>query len=107
MEKVGKDGVITVEEGKGIRSEVEYVDGMQFDRGYISPYFVTNPDRMEAELDEPYILVTDKKVSAVADILPLLEKVLKVTKNLVIVASDVEAKRWPPSQSTSCAARST
>ncbi len=92
MEKVGKDGVITVEEGKGIRSEVEYVDGMQFDRGYISPYFVTNPDRMEAELDEPYILVTDKKVSAVADILPLLEKVLKVTKNLVIVASDVDGE---------------
>ena len=92
MEKVGKDGVITVEEGKGIRSEVEYVDGMQFDRGYISPYFVTNPDRMEAELDEPYILVTDKKVSAVADILPLLEKVLKVTKNLVIVASDIDGE---------------
>ena len=92
MEKVGKDGVITVEEGKGIRSEVEYVDGMQFDRGYISPYFVTNPDRMEAELEDPYILVTDKKISAVQDILPLLEKVLKVTKNLVIIASDVDGR---------------
>ncbi len=92
MEKVGKDGVITVEEGKGIRSEVEYVDGMQFDRGYISPYFVTNPDRMEAEIEDPYILVTDKKISAVQDILPLLEKVLKVTKNLVIIASDVDGE---------------
>ena len=92
MEKVGKDGVITVEEGKGIRSEVEYVDGMQFDRGYISPYFVTNPDRMEAEIEDPYILVTDKKISAVQDILPLLEKVLKVTKNFVIIASDVDGE---------------
>ena len=92
MEKVGKDGVITVEEGKGIRSEVEYVDGMQFDRGYISPYFVTNPDRMEAEIEDPYILVTDKKISAVQDILPLLEKILKVTKNLVIIASDVDGE---------------
>ncbi len=92
MEKVGKDGVITVEEGKGIRSEVEYVDGMQFDRGYISPYFVTNPDRMETEIDNPYILVTDKKISAVQDILPLLEKVLKVTKNFVIIAADVDGE---------------
>ncbi len=92
MEKVGKDGVITVEEGKGIRSEVEYVDGMQFDRGYISPYFVTNPERMEAEIEDPYILVTDKKISAVQDILPLLEKILKVTKNLVIIASDVDGE---------------
>ena len=92
MEKVGKDGVITVEEGKGIRSEVEYVDGMQFDRGYISPYFVTNPDRMEAEIEDPYILVTDKKISAVQDILPLLERILKVTKNLVIIASDVDGE---------------
>ena len=92
MEKVGKDGVITVEEGKGIRSEVEYVDGMQFDRGYISPYFVTNPDRMEVEIDDPYFLITDKKISAVNDVLPLLEKVVKVTKNLVIVASDVDGE---------------
>ena len=92
MEKVGKDGVITVEEGKGIRNEVEYVDGMQFDRGYISPYFVSNPERMEAELDDPYILITDKKISAVNDVLPLLEKVLRVTKNLVIVCADLDGE---------------
>ncbi|HJN91701.1 MAG TPA: chaperonin GroEL [Dehalococcoidia bacterium] len=92
MEKVGADGVITVEEGKGIRNEVEYVDGMQFDRGYISPYFVTNPDRMEAEIDDPYILITDKKISAVNDILPLLEKILRVTKNLVIISSDIDGE---------------
>ena len=92
MEKVGKDGVITVEESKGIRTEVEYVDGMQFDRGYISPYFVTNPDRMEADIEDPYILITDKKISAVNDILPLLEKVLRVSKNIVIIASDVDGE---------------
>ena len=92
MEKVGKDGVITVEEGKGIRNEVEYVDGLQFDRGYISPYFVTNPDRMIAELDDPYILITDKKISAIADVLPLLEKVMRVSKNFAIVASDVDGE---------------
>ena len=92
MEKVGTDGVITVEEGKGIRNEVEYVDGMQFDRGYISPYFVTDPDRMEAVVEDPYILITDMKVSAVNDILPLLEKALKVSKSLVLVASDVDGE---------------
>ena len=92
MEKVGADGVITVEEGQGIRNEVEYVDGMQFDRGYISPYFVTNPERMEADIEDPYILITDKKVSAVNDILPLLEKVLRVTKNFIIIASDVDGE---------------
>ena len=92
MEKVGKDGVITVEEGKGIRTEVEFVDGMQFDRGYISPYFITNPDRMEAIVDDPYILLTDKKVSAVSDILPLLEKLLQVTKNVVIISPDVDGE---------------
>ena len=92
MEKVGKDGVVTVEESKGIRTEVEYVEGMQFDRGYISPYFVTNSDKMEAEIDEPYILITDKKISAVADVLPLLEKVLKVSKNLLIIAEDVDGE---------------
>ena len=74
MEKVGKDGVITVEEGKGLSNEVEYVEGMQFDRGYISPYFVTDSERMEAVIDDPYILITDKKVSAVNEILPVLEK---------------------------------
>ncbi len=92
MEKVGKDGVITVEESRGLAFETEFTEGMQIDRGYISAYFVTNPDRMEAELDEPYILITDKKVSAVADILPVLEKVLQVTKNLVIVAEDVDGE---------------
>ncbi len=92
MEKVGKDGVITVEESKGIRTEVEYVEGMQFDRGYISPYFVTNSEKMEAELEEPYILITDKKVSAVADILPVLEKVLKVSKNLLIICEDCDGE---------------
>ena len=74
MDKVGKDGVITVEESKTLKFETEYVEGMQFDRGYISPYFVTNPQRMEAVLDDPYILITDKKISAIADILPVLEQ---------------------------------
>jgi chaperonin GroEL len=92
MDKVGKDGVITVEESKGLRFETEYTEGMQFDRGYISPYFVSNPDRMEAVLDDPYILITDKKISAIADILPVLEKFLQVSKNLVIVAEDVEGE---------------
>jgi chaperonin GroEL len=92
MEKVGKDGVITVEESRGIRMETEFVDGMQFDRGYVSPYFVTNTERMEAALDEPYILITDKRISAVTDILPILEKVLQVTKNFVIVADDVDGE---------------
>ena len=92
MEKVGKDGVITVEEGKGLEYEVEYVEGMQIDRGYISPYFVTNADRMESEMDDPYILITDKKVSAVADLLPSLEKILQVTKNVVVIAEDVDGE---------------
>ncbi len=92
MEKVGKDGVVTVEESKSIRTEVEYVEGMQFDRGYISPYFVTNAEKMEAEIDEPYILITDKKITAVADILPLLEKVLKVSKNMLVIAEDVDGE---------------
>src|SRR5260221_10923710 len=77
MEKVGKDGVVTVEESKGIRTETEYVEGMSFDRGYISPYFVTNPERMESVIDDAYILITDKKISAVNDILPMLEKLLQ------------------------------
>jgi chaperonin GroEL len=92
MEKVGKDGVITVEEGKGIRMETEFVEGMQLDRGYVSPYFVTNPDRMEAALDEPYMLITDKKISSVQDLLPALERILQVTKNIVIVADDVDGE---------------
>jgi chaperonin GroEL len=92
MEKVGKDGVITVEESKGLRYETEYVDGLQLDRGYVSPYFVTNTERMEAELDDPYILITDKKISAVADILPVLEKTLQVTKNFVIICDDMDGE---------------
>src|SRR5262249_33320368 len=92
MEKVGKDGVITVEESKTLRFETEYVEGMQFDRGYISPYFITNPERMEAELDDCYILITDKKISAIADILPVLERFLQVSKNLLIIAEDVDAE---------------
>jgi chaperonin GroEL len=92
MEKVGKDGVITVEESKGLHLETEFVEGMQFDRGYVSPYFVTNTERMEASLDDPYILITDKKISAVADILPVLERVLQVTKNFVIVCDDCDGE---------------
>ena len=92
MEKVGKDGVITVEESRGLQYEQEYVEGMQFDRGYISPYFITNTERMEAAIDDPYILITDRKVSAVSDMLPALENALKVTKNVVIIAEDVEGE---------------
>ena len=93
MEKVGKDGVITVEEGKGLKLEIEYTEGMQFDRGYISPYFISNPERMVAEVDEPYILITDKKISAVSDILPVLENMVQTgRKELVIIAEDVDGE---------------
>ena len=92
MEKVGKDGVITVEEGKGLRMETEFTDGMQIDRGYVSPYFVSNPERMEASIDNPYILITDKKISSIADIVPLMEKVLQITKDFVIIADDVDGE---------------
>ena len=92
MDKVGKDGVITVEESKTLRFETEYVEGMQFDRGYISAYFITDSQRMMAELDEPYILITDKKISAIADILPVLERFLQISKNLVIIAEDVDGE---------------
>src|SRR5436190_7671179 len=93
MEKVGKDGVITVEESRGLGYETEYVDGMEFDRGYISAYFVTNTERMIAEIDDPYILITDKKISAVADILPVLEKMLQTgRKEFVIIGEDVEGE---------------
>jgi chaperonin GroEL len=93
MEKIGKDGVITVEESKGIKTETEFVEGMSFDRGYISPYFITNPERMEAVIEEPYILITDKKLSAVGDILPLLEKVLQSgSKNLLIIGDDCDGE---------------
>jgi chaperonin GroEL len=92
MEKVGKDGVITVEESKGLQFETEYTEGMQIDRGYISPYFVTNTERMVAELDEPFILITDKKISAIADILPALEKVAQARAPFVIIAEDVDGE---------------
>ena len=94
MEKVGKDGVITVEESKtGLAFETEFVEGMQFDRGYISPYFISNPERMEAELEDPYILLTDKKISAAADIVPVLEKLIQLgRRELVIIAEDVDSE---------------
>ncbi len=92
MEKVGKDGVITVEEGKGLKFETEYVEGMKFDRGYISPYFITNLEQMRVELEDPYILITDKKISALNDILPTLEKIVQTSKNIVIIAEDVEGE---------------
>jgi chaperonin GroEL len=92
MDKVGKDGVITIEEGKGIETTVEVVEGMQFDRGYISPYFITDPDKMEAVLEEPFILLTDKKISAARDIVPIMEKVIRHGKPLVVIAEDVEGE---------------
>jgi len=93
MDKVGKDGVITVEESRGINFEVEYVEGMQIDKGYISPYFVTNAEKMEASLENPYILITDKKISAVQDILPLIEKIVQQgRREIVIIAEDVDGE---------------
>ncbi|MSQ41571.1 MAG: chaperonin GroEL [Dehalococcoidia bacterium] len=92
MEATGKDGVITVEESRGIQTEIEYVEGMAFDRGYISPYFVTNPDRMEAVIDDCYVFVTDQKISSANEILPLLEKQLQKSKNLLIIAEDVDGE---------------
>src|SRR5216117_1799150 len=91
-DKVGRDGVITVEESKGLEFETEFAEGMQIDRGYISAYFVTNADRMEAVVEDPYILITDKKISAITDILPVLEKLVQVSKNLVIVGEDVDGE---------------
>ncbi len=93
MDKVGKDGVITVEESRGLAFETEYVEGMQFDRGYISPYFITSPENMEAVIEEPYLLVHDKKISAATDIVPLLEKLVQVGKrDLVIIAEDIDGE---------------
>jgi len=93
MEKVGKDGVITVEESKGLAFETEYVEGMQFDRGYISPYFVTDPERMEAVLENPLVLIHDKKISSAQDIIPVLERMVQSgRKNLVIIAEDVDGE---------------
>ena len=92
MEKVGKDGVITVEEAKGLETELETVDGMQFDRGYLSPYFVTDPEKMEAILEDSYILIHDKKISAMKDLLPVLEKVAQTGKPLLLIAEDIEGE---------------
>ncbi len=92
MEKVGKEGVITVEEAKGLETTLEVVEGMQFDRGYLSPYFITNPERMEAELDNPYILIHEKKISNMRELLPILEQVAKSGKPLLIIAEDVEGE---------------
>jgi len=92
MEKVGKEGVITVEEAKGMETTLEIVEGMQFDRGYLSPYFVTDPEKMEAHLDEPYILLHEKKISTMKDLVPVLEQIAKMGKPLLIVAEDVEGE---------------
>ena len=92
MEKVGKDGVITVEEGKGLEFETEFVEGMKFDRGYISPYFINNAELMRVELEDPYILITDKKISALNDVLPTLEKMVQTTKNIVLIAEDIDGE---------------
>src|SRR5258706_1072120 len=92
LKKVGKDGVVTVEEGRGLEMSIDYKEGMEFDKGYASAYFVTNPDHMEAEIDNPYILITDKKISNLQEMLPFLENLIKVSKNLVIIADDVEGE---------------
>jgi len=92
LEKVGNEGVVTVEESKGLKMEIDYREGMQFDKGFVSQYFVTNTDKMEAEIENAYILITDKKISAMNDLMPLLEKALKVTKNLVIIADDIDSE---------------
>ncbi|MDO8551473.1 MAG: chaperonin GroEL [bacterium] len=92
LEKVGRDGVISVEEGKGLTLEIEHKEGMEFDRGYVSAYFVTNTEKMEAEIANPYILITDKKISSLSDFLPFLEKFIKVSKDLVIIADDLEGE---------------
>ena len=92
LDKVGRDGVVTVEEGKGLTIDIEYKDGMEFDRGYASAYFVTNPDKMEAEIEDAYLLLTDKKIASIQDLLPFLEKFVKVSKNLVIIADEVEGE---------------
>jgi chaperonin GroEL len=93
MDKVGKDGVITVEESKGLEFETEYVEGMQFDRGYISPYFISNPESMEAVIEDPYILIHDKKISAAQDLVPILEKLVqRGARNLVLIAEDIDGE---------------
>ncbi|MEK9200767.1 MAG: chaperonin GroEL [Patescibacteria group bacterium] len=92
LDKVGRDGVVTVEEGKSLTIDIEYTDGMEFDKGYASAYFVTDPAKMEAEIENPYILITDKKISSIQDLLPFLEKFIKVSKSLVIIADDIDGE---------------
>ncbi len=92
LEKVGKDGVVTVEEGRGVEMSIDYKEGMEFDKGYASAYFVTNPDRMESEIEDPYILITDKKISNLQELLPFLESLIKVSRNLVIIADDIDGE---------------
>jgi chaperonin GroEL len=92
LERVGRDGVVTVEEGKGLTLEIEYKEGMEFDNGYVSAYFVTDPEKMEAEIGNPYILITDQKISALSDFLPFLENFIKTSKDLVIIADDIEGE---------------
>ena len=107
MEEVGKDGVITVEESQSFGLEKEVVEGMQFDKGYVSPYMITNAEKMEAEYENPYILITDKKISSVQEILPLLEKLAQSgKKELVIIADEIEGEAWRLWWSINCAALS-
>ena len=95
MEKVGKDGVITIEESRGMETELEVVEGMQFDRGYLSQYMVTDSEKMVADLENPYILITDKKISNIQEILPLLESILQSNRPLLIIADDVDGEALP------------
>ena len=92
LDKVGRDGVVSVEEGKGLTIDIEYKEGMEFDRGYVSAYFVTNPEGMEAEIENPYILLTDRKIASIQDLLPFLEKFVKISKSLVIIADEIEGE---------------
>ena len=94
MNKVGKEGVITVEEAKGLETTLDVVEGMQFDRGYLSPYFVTDPERMECVFEDVYILNNEKKISGMKDLLPVLEQVAKSGRPLLIIAEDIDVKRW-------------
>ncbi len=105
MEKVGKDGVITVEEAKTMETSLDVVEGMQFDRGYLSPYFVTDPERMEVVLEDPFILIHEKKISSLKDLLPVLEKTAQSGVRSSSSRKTSRARRWPRSSSTSCAAR--
>ena len=106
MKKVGNEGVITIEEGKSFETELEVVEGMQFDRGYVSPYFVTNADKMRVEMDDPYVLIYEKKLSGLHEMLPLLEAVAQSAKPLVIIAEEIEGEALLRLSSTSCVAAS-